>query len=543
MKKYILSALALSAVALAGAQTTQNLVIQDNEGKKTSFPSADVKGLVFQEMPEYTEANTLIQAQYSTNGSLGVYDILLATEAPDAEGNPSAVGGMQINLYLTATASADLSRAAIPSGIYTVGNASTPFSFSAEKSGLWIRTAEGSDGVSVSPVIGGTVDVRNDGQNYDIRIEVVTLSGEVANLSFDGKIPFTISNSEYQPFTEDQNVRFDGFQGRFYANWYFPFADDALLQGYAGTFNSQNELTDGYWLSLDLFMPKAKNPMQSPVIIPDGTYSIEKRKTPINNTYVPYTFSAGGLTDFMGQLYNTGSYLIKRNPDGTGLIGYLDGGTVTVSDNGKKITLDCVAENGVRITGSFAGSPNVQNFCDNDEKMPPRPWSTLEADIALDFSDSNVGAFFFKDNEIVEGLTTYSLQIMDFAENPKGDYIMLTFLSDGDALADGTYTIGNDMKDKTMFPGWLTFAGQMFHSWYGDMDSTDSEGIQSVYGPLNAGTITVSTVDAAKGIRKIAFDTTDDNGHKVKGEYTGFVIDYDALPQDAPKKKMLRIGK
>ena len=95
--------------------------------------------------------------------------------------------------------------------------------------------------------------------------------------------------------------------------------------------------------------------------------------------------------------------------------------------------------------------------------MPPRPWSTVESDIALDFTPENVGAFFFKDKEIVEGLTTYSLQLMDFSENPKGDYVMLTFLSDGLALADGTYAVGNEMKDKTLFPGWYTFAGQMFH--------------------------------------------------------------------------------
>ena len=66
MKKTILSAIAFTAVAIAGAQTTHNLIVEDTEGKKTSFPKADVAGIVFQEMPAYTEANTLIQAQYST---------------------------------------------------------------------------------------------------------------------------------------------------------------------------------------------------------------------------------------------------------------------------------------------------------------------------------------------------------------------------------------------------------------------------------------------------------------------------------------------
>ena len=85
------------------------------------------------------------------------------------------------------------------------------------------------------------------------------------------------------------------------------------------------------------------------------------------------------------------------------------------------------------------------------------------------------------------------------------------------------------MKDKTLFPGWYTFAGQMFHSWYGDLDSTDSEGYQTVFAPFNGGTVTVSTADAAKGIRKIVFDVTD------------------SLPQDAPRKaikgRVSRAGK
>ena len=81
MKKTILSAIAFTAVAIAGAQTTHNLIVEDTEGKKTSFPKADVAGIVFQEMPAYTEANTLIQAQYSTVGGLGAYDVTFATTA------------------------------------------------------------------------------------------------------------------------------------------------------------------------------------------------------------------------------------------------------------------------------------------------------------------------------------------------------------------------------------------------------------------------------------------------------------------------------
>ncbi len=547
MKKTILSAIAFTAVAIAGAQTTHNLIVEDTEGKKTSFPKADVAGIVFQEMPAYTEANTLIQAQYSTVGGLGAYDVTFATETPDNDGYPSKIGGMQVALRLMGPASADLSRVSLPTGVYSVGAAGTPFTINVEKSGCYTRNAEGPDGVSVSPVIGGTVDVRHDGSAYDIRMELVTLSGETVDASFDGKIAFGIADSEYSPLTEDQDIRFEGMQGRFYGNWYYPFSDDAKLQGYAGKFDANNSLTEGYWLELEFFMPKVDDPMNPSVKIFDGTYTIEKRNMPLNNTYLPFTFSAGALTDFMGSMYNTGSYVIRKNEDGTGHIGYLDGGTITISENGKKIVFDCVTENGTKITGSFSGSTLMQNFCDNAEKMPPRPWSTVESDIALDFTPENVGAFFFKDKEIVEGLTTYSLQLMDFSENPKGDYVMLTFLSDGPALADGTYAVGNEMKDKTLFPGWYTFAGQMVHSWYGDLDSTDSEGYQTVFAPFNGGTVTVSTADAAKGIRKIVFDVTDDNGHKIKGEYTGFVIDYDSLPQDAPRKaikgRVSRAGK
>lgn len=540
MKKYIFAVLALSTIASVSAQTSHNLVVEDINGNKKAFPTEDVKTILFKDMPQYIETNTLLAAVYSTRNSMGIYDIQFGTETPDEDGNPGVIGGIQIALSLNGPTSENASRAAIPTGVYSLGTAGQPFTIDVSSSGCWVRVGEGMDGVVAAPIMSGTADVRLDGTTYDIRMEIVTLMGDEINLSYKGEIAFRVGSSEYTPFTEAVNVDFEGFQGRFYGNWFYPFSDDMSMQGYAGTFDANNTLTEGYWLNLELFMPKAADPMQTPVQLVDGVYTIDKRDAILNSTYLPLTFSAGGTVEIFEQLYNTGSYITYKAADGSGKIGYLDGGTITISNGGKKIVLDCVAENGTPISGTFTGSPYLENKCDNANSEPERPWGTIGSDITLDFTGANMGAFFYKDYDIVEGKNTYVMQIQDFSDIPRGDYIMLTFLSEQPALADGTYTISTDMSDKSVFPGWLTYTQDMIHSWYGDLDSADSEGYSTIYAPLASGTITVTTLDASRGEYKMVFDMTDDNGHKITGEYNGFVIDYDALPNNAPRKKSLR---
>jgi len=524
MKKHILTAMSLAMAAIMATADepamVRQLVIEDTDGVKTTFDTDKIDGIMFTEMPEYVKCNTFLAGVYSNESGLGKYIVDLGTSQPDENGDPVNQGDYQVRLELTGPACEDASNIILPEGYYTMGPSTTPFTFNMENSAVWIRVEPGAEGVTVMPVFGGSVDVRHaDGGKYDIRMELNLLSGDQINLSFDGKMSFYFQSSEHSAFTEPVDITLDGLQGRFYANWFYPFADDITVNGYNGEF-SGNNLKSGYWLNLPMFMPKVDDPEHAVPRLADGVYTIEKRERTNGNTFIPFTYQFGHTIDLMGAVYDTGAYLKYIDKDGTTKIGYFSDGTVTVSDNGTKVVVDCVDHNGISIKLTFSGTPNIQSFCDN-QTQPERPWSTLTADCNLDFTANTVG-IYYKDETIKEGLNSYTFWVVD-SSMEKGDYMQFAVLTTGNGIADGTYTIATTFTDKTLLPGWVVYGSPYpYGSWYTDLDSTDSEGVQSVLAPTTSGTITVSTEGSQ---RKIVFNLKDDNGHTIKGEYKGDIID------------------
>ena len=169
---------------------------------------------------------------------------------------------------------------------------------------MWERTGSGSDDIAMGAIIGGSVDVSRNGSEYLIKMEVATTAGTAANLVYEGPINFTVGASEFESFTEPVDLKLDGLQGRFYANWFFPFADDITVQGYTGEFyNNTGAQISGYWLTLPLNMPKIAYPKNATPRIADGVYKMESRTNPKGNTYLPMTWNKGGVIDFMGTMY------------------------------------------------------------------------------------------------------------------------------------------------------------------------------------------------------------------------------------------------
>ena len=105
----------------------------------------------------------------------------------------------------------------------------------------------------------------------------------------------------------------------------------------------------------------------------------------------------------------------------------------------------------------------------------------------------------------------------------KGDYVSLEMFVDGETVPDGTFKIGRELASGNIIPGAVDFAGSMIFSWYGDLGLVDEEGYNTTLGPLESGTVTISTLD--NGERKVVFDMVDDNGNVVAGEYVGVIID------------------
>lgn len=531
MKKTIISAIALAAVSMAGAQTVRNLVVTDLDGKTTQIPADQIDAVVFQEVPDYVAMTHVLNTSYEESGeNSGLYIVELGTSEPDQNGEPLEIGDMQIALLLKATASQDLLEPKLPAGYYRVGNSTVDYTFDINRSVVWVRAESGSEGVAPQVIIDGTVDVREEPNGvYDIRMELVTIAGNV-NLRYQGQLPFPPGVSEFDTFTEPLDLTFTHGQGRFYGNWYYPFAADLTAQFFVGTI-SGDALTDGYILSMPIYEPKPEDCMAPGQRIADGTYSVETREE-IEYTYLPYRYMPGKYVDMWGQTYMSGSYLTYISPTGHRKFGFITSGTMTVSENGTVFDFDFTTPEGVSIKGKYNGTPNIVNYCDNNEKEPPRPYSTLDSNVVLNWDPETVAISYNDGHNIIDTANDFMVMFTTPTQD-KGDYILLDLFCEEDKLADGTYTIDSTLAAGHGIPGTIDFGGMMLFSWYGDLGLVDDEGYNTKLGPIASGTVEVSTV--AGGQRKFVFNLKDDKGNDITGEYTGTLIDANEMNSMAKK--------
>lgn len=544
MKKYIVTAMAAVLAFGMSAEVQKNMVIVGKDGSKTKFNRENIQEVLFKEIPEYTEANTLLGAVYTTNNGKALYQVDIATGAPDENGDPAGIGDFQISIALTGELSADAAAAAIPEGYYRASATSDLFTFDVQRSGIWIRTGDNAEDVGTLYVFGGSVDVRVENGIYDIRCELETMSGEQLNASYKGAIRFSLGTSELGGFDEDQNITFDGGQCRYYGNWYNPFADDMTLQFYTGKFAPDGTQTEGYWMEVALYAPKDDDPMTADKVA-DGVYTVEKRGSldVLSRTYLPFTFMKGYTFEFWGTIYRSGSFLTYTDKSGAGKAANIESGTITVSENGTKYVFDLKTEDGIAVTGTCSGM-NFSNKCDNASSEPSRPYSTLTEDWALEFPASAVGVAFAMGDYIVEGMNVFEVRIAD-PDYVSGDYLTLEVLTNNQELTDGTYTVNNSFADKTALIGCASSTGQPLFSWFGDLDSTDDEGYQTTMAPISGGTFTITTLSDGK--KQFTFNFVDDTeaSHKLTGSWTG-TINYQSGTSQLPKKvksKALQIEK
>ena len=157
------------------------------------------------------------------------------------------------------------------------------------------------------------------------------------------------------------------------------------------------------------------------------------------------------------------------------------------------------------------------NFVDNSN-APVTP-DNLTADYELTkFPDNGVVIDYNLGDYIVPGMNSHTLMFTD-PQQKKGDYLSLELFSDSEGeLKDGVYLINNSFEDLSGLKGFVNFQGGMSFSWYGDLDSTDDEGYQSVLAPISGGQVTVTTLEGGK--RKFDFDMRDLNGFKITGTIT-----------------------
>lgn len=535
MKKILFATLALAATAVAGAQTSKNLVVVDNEGRSTSWPADQVDGIMFTPMPEYIQLVDQHLLGYEEKGDYGYYHLELGTADADETGFPANIGDMQVVLNLCGPKSESLLDPVLPAGMYRVGTGAQPYTYDVTNSAIWIRVEEGPDGNETLPMIDGTVDVRIDDNGvYDIRMEFTTMAGDI-NLSYTGDLTFPGGYGEYNPFDQDVELTFSGAQGRFWGNWYYPLGADMAVQFYVGTI-VDNNLVDGYILNMDFTEPIPANKKDPNPRVADGVYVCDFRTDVENNTYRPFTFNPGESIDFWGEMYPTKSYMTYNAPTGQRNLGLITGGTMTVSENGTKFVFNLTTENGHTVTGTYTGTPYIVNYNDDDENTPTPPYSTLDHNInGFNWKPTTVAYSYNYGHTIMPDLNTLTFMITDL-DFTGGDYLQFDLLTEGETMADGTYTLNWTLEDNTALPGTIDYGGNIIFSWYGDLDSTDDEGYQDCLAALAGGTFTIST--EADGSRKIVINVTDDAGNTIQGEFvTSEIFDISDSPAQVRKTK------
>ncbi|MBD5348828.1 MAG: hypothetical protein HDR84_06240 [Bacteroides sp.] len=537
MKKILLTALALGTLVSASAQTARELVITDKEGKTVTFPAEEVDGIIFQAQPEYMKLKQAFDCSYEETNSLGLYSFSLATNA-DPYGNPATSEDLVVHLVMAAPWSDDVNNPVLPAGYYKIGRSDAQWTFDVAKSYVSVL-ADGTP--SPSMIVNGTVDVRDEGDgNYDIRLELIMFTGAAIDLQYKGKLDFPKGFGSYQPFTETVDIVYDGGQGRFWGNWFYPFAADLAMTFYKGTIE-EGYLKDGYMLDISFYEPKPEDEMDPNQKVADGTYTVETREA-INYTYLPFKFEAGERTEFMGTEYLTKTRLVYYGPDGSRKLGLIKGGTFTVSENGTKFVFDFVTEEGVSIKGSYTGTPLLQNYCDNDQKAPSRPYSTLTENVTLDWVNGTYALSYNEGHSILDNANTMMLMITH-PSMETGDYISIDLFTESETLPDGTFTVGDGLEVNHIIPGEIDYGGGLLFSWYGDLDEVDADGYNTKLGPISSGTVTISTL--ADGNRKVVFNVKDDNNHSITGEFSGPVInvnDFESMPVKVARNKKFAKG-
>lgn len=521
MKKALMSAIAAGVVLLPAVAQNYKVVVTTTDGEKTEFETKNISDIRFENAPNYAPLEYFIGGSYTSKGELGIYSFTLTSDQPDQWGYPPEVGDAELTLELIGAASESYLNAELPEGTYRPGTGQAAGEFDIQKSALILRLAEGEEGANIYPIIDGTVDVRRNDDNYVIKAELILLQGGTVALVYEGPLKFSPGMTEAEQFSEDQEFTFTGAQGRFFNNWFYPFVTDASLQFYSGEFDANGNQIEGYWLEIPVFMPKLLSVPDGTPTLTDGVYNAEPRDIIQNCTNIPYTYTRGYTLDFWGTLYPAGTYLNLREKSGRLFRGYIAEGTMTVSDNGTNIVFDFVTDYGKKVKATFKGKIDLKDYTDPADKIPDYS-STLTEDVKLDFIKGSEAASFNLGDYIKKGLNQFMVMVAE-PEQKKGDYIMLELSAESDELPDGEYTINNALEPFTGIEGAIDYGGALLYSWYGDLDSTDEEGYQSVLAPIMGGTVTVTTV--AEGERKLVFDLSDGKGHTITGEYIGVLYD------------------
>lgn len=490
------------------------------------------------------ELNKLVDAVYrnDNNALAGNYEITF--------GNTTKLewaGDIQIFLDLYNVEDSDPLNPVLPNGVYEPGTDNKPFTYNPAYSYVDILV-EG--GETVSTPIMGIVTVERSGATYSITVEgtLMLLDDMEFSARYTGNIAFVQGGtSAYEFFEEDVTVEFSDAQMRYWGSWFYPFADNVGIEMFSGDFDENGNITRGYYLHFSsVYMPKYADYNAKEVPLAEGTYEAIRPSVTIPY-FQPYCYNTGAIDDYYGERYFTGTYLQYIEGGEIKKVGLVSGGSVVVEHtaDGYNITMNFVANNGVKFNLSFNGSLISVNLNDNDASMTPRPWTTLANDHVYNFPEESECYVYCFGEMIAEGYDSW--MIMIFGANSEypdgyGDMFTSEFVTtkgDRTTMPVGEYRFAYEMGDRVMFPGTTSYAGAILFSYYGDL-TPDAEGYSSQTAPISSGKVVVE--EAADGNYRFIFDMVDDGGNKITGEWSGKPLVED-LSEDVMQTSTLKVNK
>lgn len=495
-------------------------------GDKSAEAKAEFTTLEATELPfDGYQLDKLVSAVYRTDNEavVGNYEV--------AFGNTTKlewVGDMQVFIDFYNEADSDPINPVLPSGTYEPNSDYSAFSYSPSDSYVDI-VVEGGELVS-SPIM-GTVTVERTGPTYTITVvgTLILLDDMEFSARYTGTLQFVQGGtSAYEFFEEDFEVTAEDAQMRYWGGWFYPFADDVGVEMFSGEFDDNGSMTSGYYVHISrVMMPKYADYNAEYVPLADGVYEVAM--LPEANYCQPYTIEYGRIEDLFGDKHFVGTYITYVDGD-TKRVAVITGGTMTVESSGDSytITADFVAENGVKVKVNYSGELVVGNLNDNDETEPERPYTTLTENHTYNFPVETEYAAFCIGEYMKKGFDLWFITIMAFNDqypDGYGDMFTTEFLVEAGAPRDkmptGTFNVAMEVKDHTMFPGIVDYAGNIFFTWYGDL-TPDAEGYSSQIAPIVSGTVTVEEAEEAEeGNYSFTFDLVDDGGNKITGQWTG----------------------
>ena len=492
-------------------------------GDKSAEAKVEFTTLEATELPfDGYQLDKLVSAVYRTDNEavMGNYEVTF--------GNTTKlewVGDMQVFIDFYNEADSDPINPVLPSGTYEPNSDYSAFSYSPSDSYVDI-VVEGGELVS-SPIM-GTVTVERTGPTYTITVvgTLMLLDDMEFSARYTGSLQFVQGGtSAYEFFEEDFEVTADEAQMRYWGGWFYPFADDVGVEMFSGEFDDKGSMTSGYYVHISrVMMPKYADYNAEYVPLADGVYEVAM--LPEANYCQPYTIEYGRIEDLFGDKHFVGTYITYVDGD-TKKVAVITSGTMTVESSGDSytITADFVAENGVNVKVNYSGKLVVGNLNDNDVSEPERPYTTLTADHTYNFPDEATYAAFHLGEYMKKGYDLWFITILGTNStypDGYGDMFTAEFVVETggarDKLPTGTYNVALEIKDHTMFPGIVDYAGNIFFTWYGDL-TPDAEGYSSQVAPIASGSVVIE--EAEDGKYRFVFDLVDDAGNKITGDWTG----------------------